>query len=339
MKDIPPPPPLHADLAARILAGGEITADDVLILRQGVFADGAVDKDEVDLIFYLNDQDVDKGIAWKEFFVDALTDYFVWKQQPRGVLSDADGALLIDRITRDGEIEHDHEFALIVNLIFKAREVPEDVVLFALEALEDNVLKGSGKLFGAGRRRAGVIDEGEVEAIRMVIFGSGGGGGLTVTRREAELLFRLNTESSGKKNAATWRELFVTAVGCYLMLPQGPPGKIDVQEIRRRDESLAGMASGEGVFAMLIDVFSNLDPAHGRAERRKLSEKNRRDLDDAHAAVEREKIDRAEIDWLIERLDEDDNLDGNERALLAYIKHKAVDIDPALDPYFEKYGI
>jgi len=76
-------------------------------------------------------------------------------------------------------------------------------------------------------------------------------------------LFRLNTESSGKKNAATWRELFVTAVGCYLMLPQGPPGKIDVEEIRRRDESLAGMASGEGVFAMLIDAFSNLDPAHG----------------------------------------------------------------------------
>ena len=66
MNDIPPPPPLHADLAARILAGGEITADDVLILRQGIFADGAVDKDEVDLIFYLNDQKVDKDIAWKE---------------------------------------------------------------------------------------------------------------------------------------------------------------------------------------------------------------------------------------------------------------------------------
>jgi hypothetical protein len=41
---------------------------------------------------------------------------------------------------------------------------------------------------------------------------------------------------------------------------------------------------------------------------------------------------------LIKRLDEDDNLDGNERALLAYIKHKVVEIDPALDPYFKNTG-
>ena len=332
-------PPRFAGLADQVLAGGEITADDVLTLRQDAFQDGKIDRDEVDFIFYLNDQKVDKDTVWKDFFVDSLTQYFVWKQYPRGVLSDADGALLMKRISHDGEIEHDCEFALIVNIITKARQVPEDVMLFALEALEDNVLKGSGKLFGKGRRRAGVIDEGEVEVIRMMVFGGGGGGGLTVTRREAELLFRLNTASSGKKNAVAWRELFVTAVGCYLMLPEGPPDKIDVEEIRRRDESLAKMAGGEGMGAMFSSMMSAFDRDKQDAAQQKLDEENRRELEKAQAAVEREKIDRAEIDWLIERLEEDDNVDDNERALLAYIKEKAVEIDPAMDPYFEKYGV
>ena len=332
-------PQKHAALADRILAGGKITAADVLTLRQGVFADGVVDSDEVDLLFYLNDRNVEKDIAWKDFFVDSLTDYFVWKQYPRGVLSDQDGALLIDRITHDGKIEHDGEFALIVNIINKARQCPEDVVLLALGAVEDSVINGSGKLFGAGRRRPGLIDEGEVEVIRMVVFGSGGGGSLTITRREAELLFRLNTKTSGKKNAVTWRELFVTAVGSHLIHPQGPPDPIDVAEIRRRDESLARMAEGEGIGAMFAEIF---DPSGGEkreALRRKHEAELSRAVTEVEEEFEREKFDRAEVEWLIERLEEDDRIDKNETALLAFIKEKAVDIDPALIPYFEKYGI
>ena len=339
MTEAPKPAPQHADLADKVLAGGAITADDVATLRQGVYADGAVDRDEVDLLFYLNDKDIDKDTVWNEFFVSSLTDYFVWKQDPRGVLSDADGALLIARITHDGKIEHNSEFTLLVDIVSKARQCPEEVVLLALEAIEESVIDGSGKLFGAGRRRPGLIDEGEVEVIRMGVFGSGGGGGLTVTRREAELLFRLNNKTSGKKNAASWRDLFVTVVGSYLMHPQGPPEPIDVEEIRRRDESLARMAEGEGIGALFADMFG----ASGGGIREDLKRKQKEELSRALKTVEeefeREKIDRAEIEWLIERLQDDDRVDGNERALLAYIKQKAVEIDPALNPYFEKYGV
>lgn len=332
-------PQKFTDLADRILAGGEITAADVMTLRQGVFADGVVDRDEVDLIFYLNDRNVEKDVAWKDFFVESLTNYFVWRQEPRGLLSDQDGALLIARVTRDGKIEHDGEFALIVNIITKAGQCPEDVVLLALGAVEDSVINGSGKLFGAGRRRPGVIDEGEVEVIRMVVFGGGGGGGPTVTRREAEMLFRLNNKTSGKKNAATWQGLFVTAVGSHLMHPQGPPEPIDVAEIRRRDESLARMAEGEGIGSMFADMFGASGGDKRDALRRKHEAELRREFTRVEEEFEREKIDRAEVEWLIERLEEDDRIDENEWALLAFIKEKAVDIDPALVPYFEKYGV
>ena len=332
-------PSQFEDLAKSVLAGGRITADDVMTLRQGVFADGVVERDEADLIFYLNAQGSDNDDAWNTFFVDALSNYFIWQQYPRGVLSEADGAYLIERITHDGRIDHGSEFALLVHVIFKAWEAPEAVVLLALEALEESVLKGSGKLFGKGRRRPGVIDEDEVDIIRNVIFGSGGGGSLRITRREAELLFRLNNATVGKKNARAWRELFVTAVGNYLMHPAAAPKKIDVDEVRRRDESLARMAQGEGIGAMFSQMtVANVARVHAE-EKRKQAEAPRRELEEVEAEVEREAVDRAEVEWLIERITEDDVIHDNERALLAYIKEKAVFIDPALDPYFEKYGV
>ena len=47
-------PARHADLAAQILAGGKIEAADVMTLRRGVFEDGAIDRDEVELVFFLD---------------------------------------------------------------------------------------------------------------------------------------------------------------------------------------------------------------------------------------------------------------------------------------------
>lgn len=330
-------PQKYTDLADRILDGGEITAADVTTLRQGVFADGVVDRDEADFLFYLDAQGSENDDAWYSFFVDALSNYFIWQQYPRGVLSEEDGAYLIERITHDGRIDYGSEFALLVNVIFRAWESPEAVILLALEALEESVLKGSGKLFGKGRRRPGVIDEDEVEIIRNVIFGSGGGGSLRITRREAELLFRLNNESVGKKNARGWRELFVTAVGSYLMHPAAAPEKIDVDEVRRRDESLARMAEGEGIGAIFVQMT---DFARVLAEeKRKEAEALQRELEEVEAEVEREAVDRAEVEWLIKRITEDDVIHDNERALLAYIKEQAVFIDPALDPYLAKYGV
>lgn len=323
------------DLAKSILAGGGITAADVKTLRHGVFADGVVDRDEADLIFYLDAQGGDNDDAWIAFFVDALSNYFIWQQYPRGVLGEEDGAYLVERITHDGRVGHLGEFALLVNIIFRAHQSPEAVILLALEALEESVLEGSGKLFGKGRRRPGVIDEDEVEVIRKVVYGSGGGGNLRITRREAELLFRLNNQTVGKKNAHGWRELFVTAVGNYLMHPKGPPKVVDAEAARERDARWAEI----GERSIMAGMFSKRAFTVWSDERRRQEEEHQRKLEEVEAEVEREAVDRAEVEWLIERIEEDDVIHDNERALLAYIKEKAVFIDPSLDSYFEKYGV
>ena len=95
-------------------------------------------------------------------------------------------------------------------------------------------------------------------------------------------------------------------------------------EARKELEIVAAVGGGEAMWEAL---------------RRKHETELRRAVTEVEAEFEREKFDRAEVEWLIERLEEDDRIDKNEMALLAFIKEKASDIDPALIPYFEKYGI
>ena len=61
-----------------------------------------------------------------------------------------------------------------------------------------------------------------------------------------------------------------------------------------------------------------------------------RDVADAFTvtaeALARESIDPAEAAWLSKRILEDDTIDENEYALLAFLKKEAKAIDPALKP-------
>ncbi len=99
------------------------------------------------------------------------------------------------------------------------------------------------------------------------------------------------------------------------------------------------MAEGEGIGAMFASIFGSSGGETREALKRKHEAELRREFAKVEAEIEREKIDRAEVEWLIERLEEDDRIDENEWALLAFIKEKAVEIDPALVPYFEKYEV
>ena len=143
------------DLAAEILAGGGITADDVLTLRRGLYKDGVVEPGEAELLFYLDAHGKANDDAWNAFFVEALADDFVTTQHPPGVLSQEGGEFLVARLGKDGRIERKMEFALLLEIVERAWSCPDAVVLLVLQAVKETVLKGGGVLFGAKRRRRG----------------------------------------------------------------------------------------------------------------------------------------------------------------------------------------
>ena len=75
---------------------GAIGADDVLKLRREVFRDGVVDPVEARDVFRLDHACATKDPAWTQFYVDALTDFFVWQANPKGYVDQELGRFLIE---------------------------------------------------------------------------------------------------------------------------------------------------------------------------------------------------------------------------------------------------
>jgi len=71
----------------------------------------------------------------------------------------------------------------------------------------------------------GVIDAGEVTALRTVLYADG-----SVDKEEAEMLFELNDAVSGKNNHSSWNDLFIEAITSYLLEDKNSPGVIDADE-------------------------------------------------------------------------------------------------------------
>ena len=318
----------YRDLARDIAANG-IDAQEVRRLREEVFADGIVNREEAALLFHLNEL-ADRGNEpdWDEFFVEALTDFFVWKQEPRQYLSEADADFLAHAVLKDGRIDNATEFALLLNVLRWLRAAPQALIDTALAGLRQTVLQGGTVLFGPDRQRRGVIDPADVECIRAVIFAPGSDGGLTVTRAEADLLFDLHEATRGKKNAPGWQEMFVEAVAHHLMCPTEPPRPPDAAELERRERWLE---ERRGIGGFMRDMARSLaggsrpEPQHTALP--------------PVSAYAREAICPAEAEWLLNRIDADGEIDEAERALLHHIAESAAGIDERLRPLLARAGV
>jgi hypothetical protein len=206
------------DLAARLKGKGALDADDTLALRRAAWPDGKIDPAEADAIFDLNDAVRATSPEWVDFFVEAMTVYIVEQQNPRGYVDDAKADWLMARIDRDGRVESLGELELVVKLLETATNVPAALKTYALRQIEAVVMTGTGPTRDGGTLDAATITASEVKLLRRILFAQAGDGPATISRAEAELLFRIKDATLDADNAPEWKTLFVQAVGNHLMV-------------------------------------------------------------------------------------------------------------------------
>ena len=333
----------NIDPVGVIEAKGSIAADDLLTLRRGVFRDGVVSRSEAEAIFRLDRTCAEKAAVWSEFYVDSLTDYFVWKSEPPKHVDEAGARFLIDNVTVDGRIADKTELELLVNIVHWAESVPESLILLMLQAVKESVLTPFRAPYGRGRN-AGTVTATDVQIVRRAIYAPGGGGSYTVTRREAELIFDINDATVGSGNDAGWQDLFVKAIASHLMFPRSAPKPISAEAYNRRE---AWLEESRGVGRLLAEVgrnaarfnladgWSSWDPFGTRAAEARKAEEDSRMRD----ALARESIDQAEARWLLTRIAGDGAVHPNEIALLKFIRANAPSVHPLLEEAFDRAGI
>lgn len=208
-----------AEFATEILEDGVIDEAEVTKIRARVFEDGKIDRDEADFLFKLNDATSGKAnhASWQALYVEALTSHVIDDDGSPGEVDDAEWAYLRGKIEGDGKIDA-NEIALLVNIADKAKGTTDEMQEFTLTALKTAILED------------GVVDEAEVTQLRTTVFGTGGGNGTGVDRREADTVFAINDAVSGKANHASWQPFFVEAISKHVLEDDKSPGEIDNDE-------------------------------------------------------------------------------------------------------------
>ena len=235
------------DFAKDILDDGVIDAEEVRRIQKRIYEDDVIDREEADFLFELNDgaSGAANDPSWKELFVKALTDYVTKDIQSPGVVDEDEANYLIEKIKGDNRVD-DVELALLVNITSTAKECHESFNTFVLESVKAAILED------------GIIDDDEVEMIKKVIYGTGGGAGEGVDRAEADFLFDLNDATSGKNNSPAWKDLFVGAIAKHVLEDEVSPGAIDEDEA----DWLIERIEGDGIYdenekALLLYIKAN----------------------------------------------------------------------------------
>lgn len=208
------------DFETAILDDGVIDADEVVAIKERLYEDGVIDREEADFLFRLNDAVSGKTNhgSWKSFFIEAITDHVLEDDETPGEIDDDEANYLIEKIKGDGQVD-EIELALLVNICDKATgESPEAFSSFVLSSIKSAILED------------GVVDLEEVQMLRKVIYGAGGAGGAEVDRAEADLLFEINDATTGNENASEWKDFFVEALSKHVLEDEVSPNEIDDEE-------------------------------------------------------------------------------------------------------------
>lgn len=308
------------DLADKAAADGAITPDEILALRRQGWSDGRINPDEAEAIFAINDAIAMPDAEWSDFFVEAIGEFIINRVEPKGYVSEAQADWLIDRIDHDGHVQSMTELELLVRLFERALTVPHALREYALAQIEHAVLTGEGPTRCGGGLARGNLTDSEVRLMRRILFASGSERPAGISRKEAELLYRLKDATLGADNAPEWKQLFVQGVGNYLAgftayeaLSRERAAELEAFMSDSRS-SLGGFVARMGKSALRDSFIDTL----GSVIRKKPQGPDR----DAQAAEARA-VDLAEQTWLEGRIDGNGIVDEFDEALLAFLAEES----------------
>ena len=321
--------PQFRDLVARIEGSGRITADDVLHLRRHIYGGAAVTKEQVDALLAIDNACAASSPEWTDLFAETVAVFMVEQQEPRGYIDDAKSDWLIEHVTSDGRINTGAELEAIVGVLEKAEKSPVRLVGFALDAVRDTVLNGSGPARRGGEYKPGVVTDADVELVRRILYAFGGDQHIAVTRAEAEVLFDINDATAEAENHPTWSDLFVKAVANTVLFYSGytVPTR---EEALRRERWLEEPADVGAFFSRMGTAIASVFGAY-RLEPASRAAGMTEDM-----IAEASSVTEDEASWLLARLQKDGKLHANEKVLLLFLREHSVSIHPVLKPALEQ---
>lgn len=114
------------ELKKELLADSVIDAAEVKTIKDVIYEDGKIDKEEAEFLFEINDAVSGKENApeWSELFINAITSFMLEDETSPNEIDDDEAKYLYEKIKGDGQVD-ELERALLENLKAKSNNFPE----------------------------------------------------------------------------------------------------------------------------------------------------------------------------------------------------------------------
>lgn len=301
-----------ADIARQAAQDGGISREEILAMRHAGWADGRMTRAEAEAIFAAQHATSNPSTEWSDFFVEAIQQHVLEGSEPRGYASEDEARWLVDQVRADGKVCSMTELEVLTRIIEKAQNVPEMLKDYVLDVLENEVLTGTGPTRDGGELSDTHVSEAECKLVRRVIFGQASDRPAAVSRREAEVLFRLKDKTEHAANAPELKRLFVQGVGNYLMGFSSASGQISRERAIELEAFVADNSASVGRFMGEMAVAA--PNAFGVIFGKKSSAPSRQDQVASDAAVT-----SSENEWLDAQIALNGKVDAYDQALLDFI--------------------
>lgn len=218
---------------------GSIRDSDVATLKRAFALETQLAASDIDLLFRAHNLARVRDRSWDDFFIETLTDYVVRELEPAGYVTSTHAGWLIARVSSGGRVRSKVEHDLLLNVIDKARWVPESLMTFALAQIRDAVISGEGPLRARALLGAGAITLSEVEQLRALLFAYGNEGPRSVTQAEIDVLLDIEEAVATRQRAQhpesetspleawpmeSWRDLIEKCVASAALAASGYTG-------------------------------------------------------------------------------------------------------------------
>lgn len=292
-------------LCEHIAADRFISAEEAFQLRQAIFPDGVVSREEAEVLISLEGRVANSDEAWSQAFVEAVVDYVLQAGEYPGHVDENTASWLMARFGDDGA--RDTEIEVLLKTLERAESAPASLAAFARKRVASWL---------AGRP----ICAQESEFIRRALYVAAGAGAVSVTEDEARWLFAIDAESDGRANDSAWTDLFVKGVLNHLM-GRRTPAALEQGDMLRREKWFAAQAEGPHGDSVLTMFEGGLKGFWSRVT----TPDDVTRMEARYEAIvaemrEDERLTLAEIAWAVGMTREDGKRTANESALLAKLR-------------------
>lgn len=296
-----------SEVLMRVQRLRDASRDDVETRISDVFRDGVVARAEAEALIQLTPRFARTVPSWNARMIEAVCDFLLEQEAPTRWITDDEADWLMGLLSARSGKTLTADIDLLITLVRKAEGAPPRLGLLALDLACQRICEIGRAL------------EDDVERARSAIYAQSSEGGLWVTRKEANLLFKANDAVAKADNVPAWNDLFARTVGNHLLAAAHPDPISEMEALAREEwltrpeggvlRSLAGMFGSGSWFERIA-----FDPKKAATARRAAKE----------AAIRAgEQVTDEESDWFLKRLRWDGEVSPAERALVEFLKREA----------------